>query len=349
MALVLKDRVMETTASTGTGTITLGGAVAGYQSFSVIGNANTTYYTISGGTEWEVGIGTYTSSGTTLSRDTVLESSNGGSLVNFSAGTKNVFVTYPAEKSVDSNGNQATGTWSISISGNAATVTNGVYTTGSYSNPSWITSLDYSKLTGTVPTWNQNTTGNAASADLAYEWKGSGSNSNWDQQFRDTLAASATQIDLNSGTNCPTGGGWWFAESFRHSNPSSYWGTQYAHGWEDRAYQRYVRNVSSDNFGTWRLDSGCRLWINFNNGSARGYGNVSSVSRTGTGTYNVNAAYDLGSANYSVVGTCGSSSSSSYECNINPASTSSVIYVNTHDYGNSYVDNSWVSIAVFTF
>ncbi len=92
---------METTASTGTGTITLTGAVAGYQSFSVIGNANTTYYTIVGGTEWEVGIGTYTSSGTTLSRNTVLESSNGGSLVNFSAGTKNVFVTYPAEESVD--------------------------------------------------------------------------------------------------------------------------------------------------------------------------------------------------------------------------------------------------------
>jgi hypothetical protein len=92
---------METTSSTGTGTITLGGAVAGYQSFSAIGNGNTTYYTIAGGTEWEVGIGTYTASGTTLSRDTVLESSNGGSLVNFSAGTKNVFVTYPAEESVD--------------------------------------------------------------------------------------------------------------------------------------------------------------------------------------------------------------------------------------------------------
>jgi hypothetical protein len=101
MAHVVKDRVMETTSSTGTGTITLGGAATGFQSFSVIGNGNTTYYTIVGGTEWEVGIGTYTASGTTLSRDTVLESSNGGSLVNFSAGTKNVFVTYPAEESVD--------------------------------------------------------------------------------------------------------------------------------------------------------------------------------------------------------------------------------------------------------
>ena len=100
MALVLKDRVKETTTTTGTGTLTLLGAASGFQSFSVIGNSNTTYYTIDGGTEWEVGIGTYTSSGTTLSRDTILESSNGGSAVNFSAGTKNVFVTYPAERAL---------------------------------------------------------------------------------------------------------------------------------------------------------------------------------------------------------------------------------------------------------
>ena len=103
MALVLADRVKETTTTTGTGTVTLAGAVTGYQSFSAVGNGNTTYYTIAGqGTsEWEVGIGTYTSSGTTLSRTTVLASSNAGSLVNFSAGTKDVFVTYPAEKSVN--------------------------------------------------------------------------------------------------------------------------------------------------------------------------------------------------------------------------------------------------------
>ena len=100
MALILKDRVQEVTTTTGTGTLTLGGAVTGYQSFSAIGNGNTTYYAIyaSGGSEWEVGIGTYTASGTTLSRDTVLASSNSGSLVNFSAGTKNVWCDYPAGK-----------------------------------------------------------------------------------------------------------------------------------------------------------------------------------------------------------------------------------------------------------
>ena len=99
MALVVKDRVQETSTTTGTGTFTLAGAVTGFQSFSAIGNGNTTYYAIVGGSEWEVGLGTYTSSGTTLSRDTVLASST-GSKIDFSAGTKNVFVTYPAEESV---------------------------------------------------------------------------------------------------------------------------------------------------------------------------------------------------------------------------------------------------------
>jgi len=106
MALVVKDRVQETTTTTGTGTLTLLGAVTGFQSFSAIGNANTTYYTISSSaSEWEVGIGTYTASGTTLSRDTILASSNSGAAVNLSAGTKNVYVTYPAGYSVTAGGN----------------------------------------------------------------------------------------------------------------------------------------------------------------------------------------------------------------------------------------------------
>lgn len=110
MALVLADRVKETTTTTGTGTVTLLGAATGFQSFSVIGNSNTTYYTIAlqGGSEWEVGIGTYTASGTTLARTTVLASSNSGSLVSFSAGTKDVFVTQPAEVTVVSSNNPAT-------------------------------------------------------------------------------------------------------------------------------------------------------------------------------------------------------------------------------------------------
>lgn len=102
MALGIFDRVRETTAVVGTGTATLLGAALGYQTFAVVGNGNTTYYCIAGqGTsEWEVGIGTYTSSGTTLARTTVLASSNANALVNFSAGTKDVFVTYPGGKAV---------------------------------------------------------------------------------------------------------------------------------------------------------------------------------------------------------------------------------------------------------
>lgn len=103
MALVVADRVKETSTTSGTGTLTLAGASTGYQSFAVIGNGNTTYYSIVdnvAGT-WEVGIGTYTSSGTTLARTTVLANSSGTtSPINFAANTKDVFATYPAAKSV---------------------------------------------------------------------------------------------------------------------------------------------------------------------------------------------------------------------------------------------------------
>lgn len=97
MTFVVADRVSETSVSTGTGTVTLAGAEPSYQSFAAIGDGNSTYYCISSPTDWEVGIGTYTLAGTTLSRDTVLASSNAGALVNFGAGTKEVFVTGPAE------------------------------------------------------------------------------------------------------------------------------------------------------------------------------------------------------------------------------------------------------------
>jgi hypothetical protein len=107
MALVLADRVRETTTTTGTGTVSLAGPVSGFQGFSAaIGNANTTYYTIVDASTgaWEVGLGTYTSSGSTLARTTILSSSNAGAAVNFAAGTKDVFVTQPAERALYLNG-----------------------------------------------------------------------------------------------------------------------------------------------------------------------------------------------------------------------------------------------------
>ena len=110
MALVIKDRVKELSTTAGTGAVTLLGSPTGYQTFtSAVGNGNTTYYAIVDNTsgDWEVGLGTYTSATTSLSRDTVLSSSNAGSLVTFSSNSKDVFVTYPASKGIytDSAGN----------------------------------------------------------------------------------------------------------------------------------------------------------------------------------------------------------------------------------------------------
>ena len=104
MALVINDRVKETSTTTGTGTINLAGAETGYEGFVAgIGTGNTTYYAIelNSAGEWEVGIGTVTDATTdTLSRDTIITSSNSDSAVNFSAGTKNVFCTLPAKRTV---------------------------------------------------------------------------------------------------------------------------------------------------------------------------------------------------------------------------------------------------------
>lgn len=103
MALVLKDRVKETTTTTGTGTYTLAGAATGFEAFSEIGDGNTTYYCCTDGTDFEVGIGTYTASGTTLARTTILQSSNSDSAVNWTSGTRDIFCTQPAEKAVFKN------------------------------------------------------------------------------------------------------------------------------------------------------------------------------------------------------------------------------------------------------
>jgi len=133
MAFVIKDRVKETTTTTGTGTLTLDGAATGFETFSgALGNTNTTYYAIASQNsgDFEVGIGTVGAG--TLSRDTVISSSNSDALVNFTSGTKDVFVTLPASKTIllndsdtvdltgnlDLNSNDITGTGNINITGN---------------------------------------------------------------------------------------------------------------------------------------------------------------------------------------------------------------------------------------
>ena len=174
MALELADRVRETTTVTGTGPATLLGAVTGFQSFAVIGDTNTCYYTISdqSGPNFEVGIGTYSTAGPTLTRTTVLSSSNSNVAVSFPAGIKDIFVTYPAEKSVnlDAAGNVsalgtvASATWQAT----AITTTYGgtgltSYTAGDLSY--YATGTTFTKLaigssktiltsTGTAPQWS---------------------------------------------------------------------------------------------------------------------------------------------------------------------------------------------------
>jgi hypothetical protein len=102
MTLVVKDRVKEASTTAGTGTLTLNGASSGFDAFSVIGNGNTTYYCItdSGTGDWEVGVGTYSTTGPTLARTAVLSSSNSGNLVDFTGNSKDVFCTQPAGRAV---------------------------------------------------------------------------------------------------------------------------------------------------------------------------------------------------------------------------------------------------------
>lgn len=181
MALQLADRVQQTGTANTTVSFNLSGSVSGYQSFSsTITTGNTTYYAASDGTNWEVGIGTLTST-TLLTRTTILASSNSGSAVTFS-GTVNVFVTYPSEKSVNLDGSNnvsalgtiASGTWQGSTVGvayggsgqtTAQTAMNafaGAVTSGSYLRGNGTNVVMNTIQAADVPTLNQNTIGTAS-------------------------------------------------------------------------------------------------------------------------------------------------------------------------------------------
>lgn len=175
MAFIVADRVRETSASTGTGVFTLAGAVIGYQSFSAaIGNTNTTYYTISnpGVNEWEVGIGTVGAG--TLTRTTILASSNGGSAVSFTSGSKDVFCTYPSEAAVFADNAVTLTNKTISGASNTVTnlpnsaLTNDSVTIGSTSIDLGATATTLAGLTSvTATTFNGALSGNATTATTA--------------------------------------------------------------------------------------------------------------------------------------------------------------------------------------
>jgi len=161
MALVVNDRVKETSTTTGTGVLTLAGAVTGFETFSsAIGNTNTTYYAIVNtvNAEFEVGLGTVGAG--TLTRTTVISSSNSDSAVDFAAGTKNVFCTLPASKSVilDASGNIVANNGSNLTDLNASNLTSGTVPDARFPatlpalNGSALTALNATQLTsGTVP------------------------------------------------------------------------------------------------------------------------------------------------------------------------------------------------------
>ena len=161
MALVVNDRVKETSTTTGTGTLTLAGAVTGFETFSTaIGNTNTTYYAIVNtvNAEFEVGLGTVGAG--TLARTTIISSSNSDSAVDFAAGTKNVFVTLPASKSVilDASGNIVANNGSNLTNLNATNLASGTVPDARFPatlpalNGSALTALNATQLTsGTVP------------------------------------------------------------------------------------------------------------------------------------------------------------------------------------------------------
>jgi len=191
MALIVQDRVKVNTTTTGTGTIVLGAtAPTGYQSFAVIGNNNTTYYTIAGQTtnEWEVGVGTYYLANSSLSRDTILSSSNANAAVTFSAGTKDVFVTYPAERALYAN------------TTNVTVFTDTLFALQDDADPTKQATFDASGITTgvtriiTLP----NNSGTMALLNSAQTWTAG-------QTFSLAVTMSSTTSNINIGTSASNG------------------------------------------------------------------------------------------------------------------------------------------------
>lgn len=214
MALILKDRISETTTTTGTGTLTLDGALSGFQPFSSIGDTNTTYYCITDGVAWEVGLGTYSTSGDTLARTTVLSNSNGNTTqITLAVGTKTVFSVYPAERAIVVNGstiqipnsavlplaNGGTGSSTAAFSGSNITDLNATaITAGTISN----SRTTASSSNGASSIVERDATGNfSANVITANSYSGSGANLT---SLNASSVSSGTLAVANGGTGSST-------------------------------------------------------------------------------------------------------------------------------------------------
>ena len=196
MALVLADRVQENTTTSGTGSVTLSGAVFGFQTFAVIGNGNTCYYAIVDGGAWEVGIGTYSTTGPTLARTTILSNSNGNtSPITLSGGTSSVFVTYPSGKSVNVDaGTGVTLPGALTLNGTIASNSN-AFVVGSYDgnqfHPTNGGGAQINSLRDGVVTVNVGTSG-TTSKTFTFDINGNLSVNRLNQANTNTAAAGGT-------------------------------------------------------------------------------------------------------------------------------------------------------------
>lgn len=384
MPLVLADRVRETTTTTGTGTITLAGAATGFQSFSVIGNGNTTYYAIigQGTSEWEIGIGTYTSSGTTLSRDTVLSSSAGApTKTNFSAGTKDVFVTYTAARSVNVDGISidtfglgaaqgdilyASGTDNFVLLNKNTTATRYLANTGTSNNPAW-SQVDLTNgVTGALPVINGGTgqttytdgqllIGNSTGNTLTKATLTAGSGiSITNGSGSITIASSGgsgtvTSVAAGAGmsfTTITTSGSVAMGTPSTITNTSTNTASGTSH---NHALTGELVETTSGS----PLYYGARAWVNFNGTGTvaiRDSVNVSSISDNGVGTYTVNFSTAMADANYSMVATTNRTSAVNgtvFNQDSGTAPTTSAVRIITFRVAVGAVDTENNYVAVF--
>ena len=318
MALALYDRVQQTGTANTTVSFTLSGSVTGFQSFAIVGNGNTTYYSATDASgNWETGLGTYSTTGPTLTRTTIYQSSNSNAAVTFS-GTVNVFVTYPSGKSVnlDASGNASslgtpasfvgtniTGTASgLSIGGNAATATSS--TTQSKSSVSTsIATTAFAKNLHVAPT----TAG-------TLDWN---SSTNTYPGVGDTLL-------LGSATNGPGGGSYYFPFNFEYSsNDGSGNVTQLGVPYGNSASTLWMRGRYS---GSWSS------WVQFLTSS-----NYNSYSPTLTGTG------ASGTWGINVTGNAATATTASNSTNLGgypPNQTTGAYNIVQRD-GNGYIQNNY--------